>query len=47
MMFVQSSIFKFDMEAHVSLKRLLAWLLRLGTEPRLVHWCLLIWWCDI
>jgi len=24
-----------------SRKRLLAWLFRLGTEPRQVHWCLL------
>jgi len=24
-------------------KGLLAWLFRLGTEPRRVHWCLLVW----
>jgi len=24
----------------------LAWLFKLGTEPRRVHWCLLVRWCD-
>jgi len=31
---------------HSSLKQLLAWLFRLGTKPKRVHWCLLVWWCD-
>jgi len=29
-----------------SLIGLLAWLFRLCTEPRRMHWCLLVWWCD-
>jgi len=23
-----------------------AWWLRLGTEPKRMHWCLLVLWCD-
>jgi len=31
---------------HLLLIGLLAWLFRFGTEPKCVHWCLLVEWCD-
>jgi len=31
---------------HPMLIALLTWLFGLGNEPRLVHWCLLVRWCE-
>jgi len=41
------AVFNYDMEDLISRwKGLLDWLLQLGIEPRCVHWCSLVGWCN-